>query len=182
VLGVDLSPDLLEIAHERAPGARFVQGSIFEADLPEDCVAVCAIGEIISYARDPRAGRNGTRSLFSRVRGALRPGGLFMFDVVEPGRERGGPRRTWHEGSDWTLCFEASEDEASRTLERRMTIFRRVGDMYDRSDEHHRLLLSPRAEILEDLGAAGFERTQLLSAYGPHVRFGVGHAGFLARR
>ena len=182
VLGIDVSPDLLEIARERAPDARFVKGSIFTAEIPADCVAVTAIGEILSYTHDAQAGRQSRRDLFTRVAGSLRRGGLFLFDVLEPGIERGGPRRTWHEGSDWTLCFEAAEDDASRSLERRMTIFRRVGDVYHRSDELHRLRLSPRAEVLEDLGGAGFERTELLAAYGTHVRFGPGHAGFLAKR
>jgi SAM-dependent methyltransferase len=182
VLGVDLSTDLLEIARERAPAARFMEESVFEAEIPAGCVAVTAIGEILNYARDERAGRDAMRALFSRVHTALAPGGIFMFDVVEPGRERGGPRRTWHEGSDWTLCFEAVEDHATRRLERRMTIFRRVGGVYERSDERHELWLSPRAEVMADLAEAGFERRHLLSAYGTHVRFDHGHAGFVARR
>ena len=181
VIGVDLSADLLEIARERAPLATFVQGSVFEAEIPADCVAVTAIGEILNYARDPRAGREAMQGLFARVRAALRPGGIFLFDVVEPGRERGGPRRDWHEGSDWMLCLEAREDDAARRLERRITVFRRAGATYERSDERHELWLSPRDEVLADLAAAGFERPHLLSAYGAHVRFGPGHAGFLAR-
>lgn len=181
VLGIDLSGDLLEIARERAPRARFVEGSVFETALPHGCVAVTAIGEILNYARDRRAGRDAMRALFARVRAALVPGGVFMFDVVEPGRERGGPRRTWHEGSDWTLCFEASEDDAARRLERHMTIFRRVAGGYERSDEVHVLWLSPRDEVMSDLADAGFQKPHLLSAYGTHVRFGAGHAGFVAR-
>jgi len=182
VLGVDVSPDLLAIARDRAPKARFVEASLYDAELPSGCAAVTAIGEILSYRRDPRAGRAATRDLFGRVHAALQPGGLFQFDVVEPGRERGGPRKTWHQGSDWTLCFEATEDDAARTLERRMTIFRRVGeDVYHRSDETHHMWLLSRDEVMLDLAEAGFERMQLLSAYGRHVRFGPGHAGFLAR-
>src|SRR5262249_14629503 len=42
VLGVDLSPDLLAIARERAPEARFVQASVLDAGLPP-CAAVTAM-------------------------------------------------------------------------------------------------------------------------------------------
>ena len=44
VWGLELSPDLLDIARRRAPRAVFRQGSLHEADLPEADV-VCAIGE-----------------------------------------------------------------------------------------------------------------------------------------
>jgi SAM-dependent methyltransferase len=179
VLGFDLSPELLEIARHRAPAARFVEASLFEAELPE-CVAVTAIGEIFNYAHDPRAGRRGVQDVFARVHGALRPRGLFLFDIVEPGRERAGLRRTWHEGADWTLCFEAEEDDDARRVHRRMIVFRETGAGYERTDERHELWAYPREEALADLAAAGFHKPTILGAYGERVHFGTGHAGFLA--
>jgi ubiquinone/menaquinone biosynthesis C-methylase UbiE len=56
VLGVDLSADLLAIARERAPEARFVQASVLDVDLPP-CAAVTAMSEVVNYAADPRLGR-----------------------------------------------------------------------------------------------------------------------------
>src|SRR5215208_3949931 len=101
VLGVDLSPDLLEIARTRAPGARFEQGSLWEAEIPP-CAAVTAVGEALNYVFDERAGHDAVTSLIRRVHDALEPGGVFVFDVAGPGRERGpGPRRDWTEGDDW---------------------------------------------------------------------------------
>src|ERR1041385_337550 len=43
LLGVEVSPDLVEIARERAPSARFVNASLLDAKLPP-CVACAAIG------------------------------------------------------------------------------------------------------------------------------------------
>ena len=56
VLGIDLSADLLAIARDRAPEARFVHASLLEAELPP-CAAVTALSEVVNYATDPRAGR-----------------------------------------------------------------------------------------------------------------------------
>src|SRR5205823_12082095 len=115
VLGVEVSPDLVEIARDRAPGASFLNVSLLDAELPP-CVAVAAIGECFNYAFDERAGRDALPRIFERVHEALQPGGLFLFDVAEPGRERGGPRRGWWEGPDWMLCLEAVEYQAERRL------------------------------------------------------------------
>jgi SAM-dependent methyltransferase len=54
VLGVELSPDMVELARRRAPAARFVRSSLLDAELPA-CVAVAAIGECLNYATDRRA-------------------------------------------------------------------------------------------------------------------------------
>jgi SAM-dependent methyltransferase len=183
VVGVDISADFIALARERAPGAQFVRASLYDVDLPP-CVAVTSIGEPLSYAADPRAGRKQAARLFVRVFRALRPGGLFLFDLSEPGRERGGRRRAWHEGPDWLLCVEAAEDRATQTLTRRITVFRQAGpgaQRYRRIDEVHLQRLFPREDVLADLADAGFQ-ARALAGYGRAVRFRRGHAGFLAVR
>ena len=112
---------------------------------------------------------------------ALQPGGLFLFDVAEPGRERGGPRRTWWEGPDWMLCLEAVEYQAERRLDRRITVFRESDGGYRRSDELHVQRLYDRERGERGAGRAGFEVRQL-GAYGSAVHFGRGHSGFLATK
>jgi SAM-dependent methyltransferase len=181
VLGIELSPGMVEIARRRAPRVRFVRASLLDADLPA-CVAVTAIGECLNYAADPRAGRWRLAPLFARVWRALGPGGLFMFDVAEPGRERRTPRRIWRDGPDWLLCLEAAEEADAPVLHRRITVFRQAaGDGWRRSDELHTLRLYPRGEVLDELAAAGF-RTRPLAGYGAGARFHRGHAGILATK
>jgi SAM-dependent methyltransferase len=70
VLGVELSPDMVEFARRRTPAARFVRSSLLDADLPA-CVAVTAIGECLNYAADPRAGHRQLVPLFARIHQAL---------------------------------------------------------------------------------------------------------------
>jgi hypothetical protein len=117
--------------------------------------------------------------VLARVFEALRPGGLLIFDVAEPGRVPGNGRLTAaKEADDWAVI--AVLEEELGLLTRRITSFRRVGELYRRDHEVHRQSLLPRNLVLQWLEIAGFE-TQVLSSYGP-VPFAQGHVGFLARR
>lgn len=181
VVGIDLSEDLLAIARERAPGADFRCASIYDADLPA-CVAVTALGEILSYRIDGRAGRATARGLLRRVREVVRPGGLFLFDVVAPGREPEDGRRTFAEGDDWVLTLEAAQSPDG-VLTRRITTFRRgEGALWRRSDEEHVLWTWEPADVHIDLADAGFTESRTLRGYGPGHKFPHGWAGFSARR
>jgi hypothetical protein len=68
-----------------------------------------------------------------------------------------------------------------------MTVFRRRGgsgaggDRWRRSDEVHDVWLYEPEDVLADLRAAGFAAREL-DGYGDRVRFGRGHAGFVAAR
>lgn len=180
VVGIDLSEDLLAIARERAPGGDFRCASIYDADLPA-CVAVTALGEILSYRFDDRAGRATARGLLRRVRDVVRPGGLFLFDVVAPGREPEDGRRTFAEGDDWVLTLEASQTPDGE-LRRRITTFRRDGELWHRTDEEHVLWTWAPADVLADLADLGFMEVRALRGYGAGHRFPRGWAGFSARR
>jgi putative ABC transport system permease protein len=87
VFGVDQSEPLLHRARERVPAGEFVCASLHDVELPS-CVAVVAMGEILSYAGI-------TGELLARVRAALSPGGLFVFDVATPGRGSEGVGPSW---------------------------------------------------------------------------------------
>ena len=177
VLGIDLSPAMLKLARERAPDARFVRASFLDAKLPP-CDAVSAMGEVLCYALDRRNTRRQLRTLLARVHAAVRPGGVFIFDVAEPGRVDDLPPKTYWEGEDWALLREAEEDSRRRTLMRRMTIFRRAGRSWRRSQEWHLLNLYPRDEVQHELERLSFTVTPL-SAYG-RQQFPAHLAGFVA--
>lgn len=156
VLGVDISPDMVALATAEAPAATFVCAPLLDVDLPS-CVAVTAVGEILNYAFDPRHGRRILDRLFARVAAALVPGGVFVLDVAGPGRA--GPERshqTFRDTGDTVVFSRAEEDETATTLVRRITLFRRVGSMYRRSDEDHVLHLHRPDDVGLALTRAGF--------------------------
>jgi SAM-dependent methyltransferase len=180
VLGFDLSIAMLELAAKRVPRATFRRESFLTADFPP-CLAVAAIGEVFNYLFDARNPGRRLSGVFSRIHKALCPGGVFLFDLAEPGRVRGsGPQRGYTEGPDWACLYAAQEDRQGKTLTRTITTFRKTGENYRRHGEVHRLRLYPRAEVLRQLSKAGFE-ARALSGYA-RFRFPAGWAAFLARK
>lgn len=174
VLGIDISRPMIELARKRAPGARFVNASFWKANLPP-CDTVTAIGECFNYTFDRRNSLEALARLFRSVHQALRPGGVFIFDIAEPGRAL---RRAGAQGKDWAILFSA---EASRNvLIRSMTFFRQVGKLYRRGQETHRLRLYRGSEIAAELRSAGFS-VRVLRAYG-RMPLPSGNAAFVATK
>lgn len=174
VLGYDVSPDMIELACERVPEARFEVASLYDAALPE-CVAVTGIGEAFNYRFDERAGFDAMRAVFERAHAALVPGGILIFDVAQPGRAMPRLERTTWEGDGWVVTSETIEAPGTDTLERRITSTR--GDEVD--IEIHRLALYDHEAVFSALRETGFDPATLAS-YAEDFRFGVGHGGFYA--
>ncbi len=180
VLGIDISPAMVALARQRAPAAEFRVESLLTSELPP-CVAVTAIGECFNYLFDAGNTKPGLKRLLQRIHQALVPGGLLVFDVAGPGRVAGkGSRKSYREGDDWAVLVTVEEDTRRGVLTRWITSFRRVGELYRRDQEVHRLRLWRRAEMAELLREAGF-RVRGLSAYG-EWRFPRGWAGFVGRK
>lgn len=178
VLGIDISEAMINIARQRVPSAHFRQESILKTELPP-CVAVVAIGECFNYLFDEGNTQQALYGLLRRIHRSLEPGGLLVFDVAEPGRVPGsGPQRTHTEGEDWAVLVTAEEDRKNRLLTRRMTTFRKVGELYRRDQEIHWLRLVARSELLKQLRDLGFE-ARVLEGYG-QLKFPPGCVGFLA--
>jgi SAM-dependent methyltransferase len=180
VLGIDLSPAMIALARDRVPGGSFRVGSLQSTGLP-NCIAVAAVGEPLNYLFDRGNTASAFGKLLRRIHRALDPGGLFLGDVAGPGRVPGtGPRRVFAEGDDWAVLATIEEDRRSRVLTRRITCFRRVGDLYRRDHEIHRQRLIPPSELTDQLRGIGF-RVRILRGYGASP-FPPGLAGFLARK
>jgi SAM-dependent methyltransferase len=150
VLGIDASPAMIRLARANVPQARFTIGRLPTAAIPP-CDGVVAISEVVNYM----AGRGSFVRLFRRVFRALPPGGVFVFDVREPGRP-GPPVVNGRVGRNWAVLSITTEDPARGTLKRSITSFRRVGRRFRRTDETHRLTLLPAAELARRLQDAGF--------------------------
>ena len=180
VLGIDASRAMVALARSRAPEARFRVGSWVDEPIPE-CDAVLAIGEVLGYVGSAQGTKGELSDLFGRVRSALRPGGLFIFDLATPGRVPVGEDSAFRVGEDWAILYTASEDKNGRKLQRRITTFRKIagGATYRRSEEIHRLRLWRPGEIEEMLRDAHF-KVQTRRGYAGRS-FAPGHRVFVAR-
>ncbi len=180
VLGIEQSAAMIEIARKKTPKARFKRDSFLKAKLPL-CDAVTSLGECFNYLFDKKNSKKELTLLFSRIYDALRPGGLFIFDVVEPGQGTVASQSMRHlQGRGWDIFLQVNEDPKINTLTRKMTIFRKAGKLYRRSEQTHRLQLYKGSEIAAILRRIGFH-VRVIRGYGK-LRFRKAHAGFIARK
>ena len=180
VLGVDISESMIDIARRRVPDAEFRIGSLFKADIPP-CNAVTSLGECLNYLFDPENDRQTLVQLFRRIYGALTPGGVFVFDIAEPGQlTQGTTTKGFSEGKDWIILLEKEEDREQKTLTRRIISFRKVGKHYRRADEVHRLRLYESRDVARELRRVGF-RVRTMRSYGRY-HLPKAHTAFIARK
>jgi len=165
VLGVDQSASMIDLARRVAPRSRFRIGSLLKAELPE-CDAVTSIGECLNYSFDKSDGRKALQRLFRAVYRALRPGGVFIFDIAEPSRlPKKLPQSFRRSGPDWALLVTIDGDPRQHILRRHITCFRKISEQYRRSEETHVLRLYQARDLIYDLLACGFEARKV-KAYG----------------
>lgn len=190
VLGIDISAAMIALARKRVPEATFRAGSFLHSALPP-CDAVTSLGECFNYLFDRGNGPAALRKLFKRIHTALRPGGVLVFDIAEPGR--GTPPRTiFREGKDWAMVAAIAEDAKRKRLTRRIATFRvappsrRPGGRQDasatfrRTDEVHHLQLYPADEMANELRNAGFQ-VRVIDGYG-RAKFPPAYRGFIAQK
>ena len=199
VLGIDISPAMIDIAKNRVPQAEFQVNSLFQVEIPL-CHAVISISECLNYLFNPKLktefdadvdienysasiceedDRTPLTRLFHRVYQALTPGGVFIFDLAEPGQVPSGtPTRSFTEGDDWVVLVEKTEDPEKAILTRRIVSFRQVETHYRRSVEIHRQRLYAAEGIANDLQQAGFQ-VEIIRGYGQYA-LPDAHAAFVA--
>lgn len=179
-LGIDISAALIKLARKHAPQATFQRASFLEAPIPP-CAAITSLGECFNYLFDEKNGTAALAQLFKRLYRALRPGGILIFDILEPEQWRNGrPAKRFVLGRDWAVLVQVEEDTKSHVLTRHIIAFRKAGNFYRRSAETHVVKLYRRAAIAALLRRAGFS-VKMLRGYG-QMRFAQGHVGFLARK
>jgi SAM-dependent methyltransferase len=150
-VGVDISPAMLQHARSRVPAAKLICGSFADTELPP-CDAVTSLGEPLNYL----PGARDVKRTLNHVYRALRPGGLFIFDVRERAANKIEPRVSACEGEDWACIAHIEESSTTGRLVRRITTFRRDGSVYRRGQETHILQLYPRRNVLSWLRQIGF--------------------------
>lgn len=160
LLGVDRSPALLAYAARRAPSARLVEASIYDAELPERIDLLCAVGEVVQYGPDPRAGLSGLRWLCTLAGERLAAGGLLAFDLVGPGRV-GATASSHLKRELGARTVEVEAQLNGRTLTRRITT---TEAGRSETEVHHQEVVTT-GEVLSELSAVGLEVLYLAGGY-----------------
>ncbi len=180
ILGIDISESLIAIARARVPDAKFRVESLFQTEIPA-CNAVISIGECLNYLFDPNNDLQMLGRLFDRIYRTLTPGGIFIFDLAEPGQiSVGTTAKGFSEGKDWAVLVEKVEDREQATLMRRIVTFRQIGEHYRRDDEIHHLRLYAATDIAKTLARVGF-LVRKMRSYGRYD-LPPAHAVFVARK
>jgi len=175
--GLDVSQAMIKQARHNVPEARFIHGSCHNAKLPE-LDAVTSMGECVSYLNDKKR----IIQTFENVFGALRAGGLFIFDMPMPERI-GDHSMSVRTGDNWT-CISIPSQPRKYELRRSITTFTRTtakqGQMYRKGIEDHRLATYPATQIASWLRRIGF-RVRPHRGYGK-FRFPMSLMAFTARK
>jgi SAM-dependent methyltransferase len=178
VVGVDLSSAMIALARKRAPDAQFHVASFLRFTLPR-CRAITALGEVLCYQFDAANDARSLQRFLRRAHEVLEPGGVLIFDLAEVGLDR-DRAPTFREGSDWTCLIRFEYDAERDQLLRHIGTFRKVGALYRRHDEVHRLQLYRRTDIAGMLRRIGF-RVLTLRRYGEYALL-PGRVAFIARK
>jgi hypothetical protein len=140
-----------------------VKASIYDVEFPR-CEAIVAIGEPLTYRAEVAEADRLLQNLLQRAAAVLPAGGILIFDEIETG-EPSLAGRIWSSGPDWAVLANIGEEPASRTLIRKIETFRRVGNMYRRGHEMHRVCLFELEHPVAMLKCCGFA-AQITRAYG----------------
>ena len=157
VTAVDMSWEMLTVAQQKAQEAgtdiRFVCQSLQQLHLPVGVdLAVCAL-DSMDYILDP----DDCAQAIKRVYKALNPGGCFIFDVNTPEKRRAMDGQIFLDEDDDVFCVWRGEfDEQTNICSYGMDLFRRSGNVWQRSFEEHQEYAYSAQQLVQYLRDAGF--------------------------
>ena len=162
VIGVDLSPEMLCVAYQKAQELEkpplFVCQDLSRLQLPRGVdLAVCAL-DSLDYILDPEACAEAIR----RVYKVLNPGGIFIFDVNTPEKLRSMDAQVFLDEDDDVYCvWRGSFDEETNICSYGMDLFQRRGDVWHRSFEEHCEYAYSEEQLRSFLKSAGFNHIRV---------------------
>ncbi len=162
VTGVDLSPEMLTVATQRAQEQEnrpmFVCQMLQQLQLPVGVdLAVCAL-DGLDYILEPE----GCQEAIARVYKALNPGGIFIFDVNTPEKLRAMDGQVFLDEDDDVYCVWRGEfEEETNICSYGMDLFQRQGQVWHRSFEEHQEYAYTAEQLKTYLRQAGFTHIRI---------------------
>lgn len=160
MIGVDLSPEMLAQAMEKAEEHKLEDGGpIFLCQPMEQLdlygtvdACVCMLDSVNHVTRPSRLAR-----AFQRVHLFLEPGGLFLFDILTPSHLEGLDGELFLDETEDAYCVWRTEfDQRRRICTYGMDIFQREGAHWLREEEVHKEFAYTVEELTGLLEDAGF--------------------------
>ena len=164
--GVDIAPAMLALARQKAEreglNADFLEQDMRELTLPGPVDLFTCYHDGLNYITDPAD----LKLVLGKVYHYLKPGGLFIFDlvVVNKLKDAGGDT-TFFDEKDLSLVWDSCYDKEQEIWEITLTGFVRKGDLYEKFTEVHREKHYAREEIEPLLAAVGFELLDVLHSF-----------------
>ncbi len=168
IKGLDLSPEMVELAQKRARKAgrqlEFIQGNMLDLPALEPVDAVTCYSDSICYLEDEVE----VGDAFQQVFRVLKPGGRFLFDVHSIYQmEEVYPGYSHHENAeDFAFVWDSYPDDPPYSIVHELTFFLKEEDgRFVRKDEVHeeRTYELLTYEIL--LEQAGFTNIQVYADF-----------------
>lgn len=161
VIASDLSEEMLTVAAQKAAGLDnppfFIRQPMQRLCLPEPVDAVFCLLDSLNYLDKPED----CRKTFERVFRALRPGGVFLFDINTPEKLRGLDGQVFLDENEDSYCvWRAEFDESENCCYYGIDLFRREGEHWSRSFEQHCEYAYQPQDLAAWLEAAGFTRVE----------------------
>lgn len=167
VTGLDLSPQMLGVAREKAREKKreipFIQQDMRQLALPHKVDLVVVFQDGLNYILE----EDELVMVFCRVLENLNPGGLFVFDINSVDKlPTVGGEVTCYEEEGMTLIWESSLDRDTGIWEITLTGFLRGRDnLYEKFKETHRERYYPGRVINRCLARAGLDRRAVYRAF-----------------
>lgn len=160
--GVDASPEMLDVAHEKLSDAglspHLMCQSLPEIDLYGAYHAVFSSMDTVNHLLDKRD----VKRFFRRLYNFTEPGGYFIFDLKQKDLFADATQVAEDDGSCLILRRSFDGTYACQTL----TVFRREGEVYTRTDEEIWERWYDPADLRREICAAGFRPCRTLSYRG----------------
>ncbi|MCP4429146.1 MAG: class I SAM-dependent methyltransferase [Chloroflexi bacterium] len=169
VTGLDIAPEMLAVAREKAAEMNrdiaFICQDMTEPFAASGFDAVACFYGGLNFLNSPAA----LRQCLENVYAALKPGGLFAFEQFSADKMRAAFSGTQAGdfGDFYVVTHSACDDDGQ--VRHNVTFFLRNEDgSYRREEERHRIRIHPFAEIKQLLAEVGFTLHSVEPIY-PHV-------------
>jgi SAM-dependent methyltransferase len=170
VLGVDISPEMLALAGQKARAAgldiKFYRQDMRNLQLPFQADVVVLYQDGLNYLLTTED----LKKALQGIRAALRPGGFFIFNLnlVEKLPTGTVPEVSWFEDEDEGIVFiwESCLEPGKKIWNIKFTAFvRQAEGLYEKIQEEHRERSYSRAELEPVLPATGWRLKSCYRAF-----------------